>query len=184
MKTKDTKSAYGSISIALHWLTAAIVIVMFTVGSLIHARHEINLSELHLHTTIGMTVYIFLWGRIIWRFAVGHPGRLPEQSAFFFTIGKCFHFMLLMAIALMLLSGPLMVWANGGAIEFFQFTIPGPAFPWASELLQRVHSSTATFLLTGVFFHVLAVIKHAAIDGDGTFEKIMIAGGEKTEQRG
>ena len=74
MRVQDTDSGYGWISIALHWLAAAIVLAMWTIGIMSQAAAEADAPALvHLHTTIGVTAYLLLWGRIIWRFAVGHP---------------------------------------------------------------------------------------------------------------
>ena len=82
MRTSDTSNGYGWISIALHWLTAVIVLAMFVIGTMSQSADEEDYVRLvHLHTTIGMAVYLLLWGRIAWRFAVGHPGPLPKQSA-------------------------------------------------------------------------------------------------------
>jgi cytochrome b561 len=133
---------------------------------------------LHLHTTIGMAAYALLWGRIIWRFKVGHPGPLPRQGAFLFVIAKYFHFCLLIAIGIMLLSGPLTVWSNGDAIEVFSLAIPSP-MPMSQalhDLLRGVHRFTSSLILLGVALHVLAVFKHLILNRDGTFDKIMIAG--------
>jgi cytochrome b561 len=178
VRTSDTSNGYGWISIALHWLTAVIVLAMFVIGTMSQsADKEEYLRLVHLHTTIGMTVYVLLWGRIAWRFAVGHPGPLPKQGVVFFSIGKYFHFLMLTAIAVMLLSGPLMVWTAGDAIGVFAFAIPSPLgkLEGAKHLLRSVHGYTASFILAAVILHVLAVFKHTVLNRDGTFDKIMIA---------
>jgi cytochrome b561 len=180
VRTSDTSNGYGWISIALHWLTAGVVIAMFVVGTMSQsADREEYLRMVHLHTTIGMTAYVVLWGRIIFRFAVGHPGPLPKQGVIFFTIGKYFHFVMLAAIAAMLLSGPLMVWTAGDAIRVFALAIPSPLakFEGAQQVLRSVHGYTASFILAAVILHVLAVFKHTVLNRDGTFDKIMIAAG-------
>jgi len=179
MRTADTPNGYGWISIALHWLTAAIVLTMFVVGSLSQgAGREESLRLVHLHTTIGVTAYVLLWGRIIWRFTVGHPGPLPGQGTFFFAIGRYFHFLLLIAIAAMLVSGPLMIWSGGEPIHVFAAAMPSPlgTLPVMQHVLRTVHGYVAPFILAGMILHVLAVFKHAVLDRDGTFDKIMIAG--------
>jgi cytochrome b561 len=179
VRMSDTRNGYGWISIALHWLTAAIVLTMWTIGSMSQAAgRESDPGLEHLHTTIGMTAYALLWGRIIWRFTVGHPGPLPRQSAFLFSIAKCFHFLLLAAIGVMLLSGPLVVWSAGEAIHVFALTAPSPLgkLPGMHHVLRSVHGFTASFILLGIGLHVLAVFKHVILNRDGTFDKIMIAG--------
>jgi cytochrome b561 len=185
MRTTDTRNGYGWISIALHWLTAVIVLAMFVVGTMSQSASQEDYPGLvHLHTTIGMTAYVLLWGRIIWRFAVGHPGALPKQGVFFFTIGKYFHFVLLVAIGVMLLSGPLMAWSGGDAIQVFDFAIPSPLgkLPDLQHILSKVHGYTGTFIVLGMILHVLAVFKHTVLNRDGTFDKMMIAAGGRPNQ--
>jgi cytochrome b561 len=188
MRTADTSNGYGWISIVLHWLAAVIVFAMFVIGTVSQgaARKE-YLELVQIHTTIGVTAYVLLWGRIIWRFAVGHPGPLPKQGVAFFSIGKYFHFLMLIAIAAMLLSGPLMVWTAGDAIQVFSFAIPSPLpkIAQAQHVLRTVHGYTGSFILAGIILHVLAVFKHAVLNRDGTFDKIMIPdGGQKLTATG
>jgi cytochrome b561 len=180
VRTADTANGYGWISIALHWLAAVIVLAMFVIGTMSQSADDADYARLvHLHTSIGIAAYPLLWGRVIWRFAVGHPGRLPKQSAFFFAIGKYFHFVMLIAIAVMLLTGPLMVWTAGEPIHVFGLAIPGPftKLEAVKHALRAVHGATAWFILAAMILHVLAVFKHTVLDRDGTFDKIMIAAG-------
>jgi cytochrome b561 len=185
VRTADTSNGYGWISIALHWLAAAIVLAMFVIGTMSQSADEAeSLRLVHLHTTIGITAYPLLWGRIVWRFAVGHPGRLPRQSAFFFAIGKYFHLVMLLAIAVMLVSGPLTVWTAGERIHVFGLAIPGPfaKLEGVQHAVRAVHGYTASFILAAMILHVLAVFKHTVLDRDGTFDKIMIAAGGRRDR--
>ena len=177
MKLTDSPSGYGWLSIGLHWVTAAIVVAMLVIGMMSQAADQTAYPRLvHLHMTIGMTAYALLWGRIAWRFAVGHPGPLAKQNLVFFAIGKHFHFLLLIAIGTMLVSGPLMVWLDGDAIQVFAVAIPSPWEKWpdAQHLLRSVHGYVGLFLAAGIALHVLAVFKHIVLDRDGTFDKMMI----------
>ena len=79
----------------------------------------------------------------------------------------------------MLLTGPLMVWSAGEAIDVVAFAIPSPVgeLPEAHDLLRKIHGFTASVILAGLILHVLAVLKHVIVNRDGTFDKIMIADG-------
>jgi cytochrome b561 len=173
----DTASGYGWISIALHWLTAAVVLTMWTLGTLSQSAPEGDTRLVDLHTTIGITAYALLWARIVWRLCVGHPGPRPRQAALLFPLAKFFHYLLLLAVGVMLISGPLMVWTHGDAIQMFALAIPSPLRmqPAVHDVLRQVHGYTAAFILIGIVLHVLAVFKHMIVNRDGTFDKIMIA---------
>jgi cytochrome b561 len=176
----DTPSTYGWISIALHWITAILVIVLLFVGSSISTTDpEQRSGTVLLHTSIAVLGYAFLWARIIWRFRVGHPGPLPGQKRVFVLIAKAVHYVTIGAMALMLCSGPLMVWSGGEAIGVLDwFAIPSPLAPHHAlrDFLHTVHATCAGVIVTAIVLHLGGVYKHAAFDQDGTFGKMLVAG--------
>ena len=86
------------------------------------------------------------------------------------------HYVLLAAIVLMLLSGPLAGWASGGGIEIFTARIPGaqPALPGLYLVARMAHIVGAVTLGIGTVLHVAGVLKHMFIDRDHTFDRIMM----------
>lgn len=182
MRLWDTANGYGWLSIALHWLTAAIVAALWLIGSMAQTAEPADYASLvELHTSLAVSAYAFLLGRIAWRFAVGHPGALPKQSRVFFTIGKYFHFLLLGAIVVMLVSGPMMVWAGGQSIAVFGLSLPSPLGPLPAlhETLRQAHGVTGGVILLGTALHIAAAVKHMVVDKDGTFDKIMVAASDR-----
>jgi cytochrome b561 len=81
-----------------------------------------------------------------------------------------------------LISGPLTVWLNGDAIEVFSFALPGPfgKLAGAQAVARDVHGVATMVVFGTIALHILAVIKHAVFNRDGTFDKIMIADGDGT----
>jgi cytochrome b561 len=179
MRTRDTKTGYGWISIALHWVTAiAILTLWFLGGSIQNDLSAGSNDSLRLHTSIAITVYVVLWARIIWRFVKGHPAPLPGQAGVFFLIGKFVHYTILAAVGCMLISGPLMAWSRGEPIYVFDwFTIPGPYGPNMAmfSITHLVHVWCARVIIIGTVLHLGGVYKHAAFNQDGTFSKMLIA---------
>ena len=179
MRTRDTRTGYGWISIALHWLTAILILTIWFIGSSIQADLEAGSNAtLRLHTSIAISAYILLWARIIWRFKQGHPDAMPEQRGVFYQIGKYTHYAILAAVAAMLITGPLMVWSRGEPIYVFDWvTIPGP-YGMNMELytfLHGVHVWCSRIIIVGTALHLGGVYKHAAFNQDGTFGKMLVA---------
>ncbi len=174
----DTATGYGWISIALHWLTAVVVVALLFIGSTIAGGEaQERKAVVLLHTSIAVSAYAVLWYRVIWRFAKGHPAALPKQPRVFFLLGKYVHFAMLAAMACMLVSGPLMVWSQGAAIGVFDwFAIPSPfaASYAAHDALHFVHRTAAMVIAVGFVLHLGGVYKHAAFDQDGTFGQMLI----------
>jgi cytochrome b561 len=182
MRTEDTANGYGWISIALHWLTAILILAIWFIGSSIQSDVAAGSTDtLRLHTSIAICAYVLLWARVIWRFKQGHPDATPEQRGAFYKIGKYTHYAILTAVAAMLVSGPLMVWARGEAIFVFDwFTIPAP-FGMNMELytfLHGIHVWGSRIIIIGTVLHLGGVYKHAAFNQDGTFGKMLVAARE------
>ena len=178
----DTRTGYGWISIALHWLTAIAILTIWFIGSSIRSDLAAGSTEyLRLHTSIAITAYALLWARIIWRFKQRHPDATPEQKGVFYEIGKYTHYVILAAVAAMLVSGPLMVWARGEPIYVFDwFTIPGP-YGMNMDLytfVHGVHVWGSRIIIIGTLLHLGGVYKHAAFNQDGTFGKMLVAARE------
>ena len=179
MALEDTRTGYGWLSIAFHWLTAIIVLTLWFIGGTIQTVSGVEQEQvLRLHTSIAILAYAFLWARIVWRFMKGHPGPLPKQQGVFFLLGKYTHYVLLIAIGIMLISGPLMVWARGSAIYVFDwFAIP-PPLPmslWLFDAMHSVHVWCSRVIIIGTALHIGGVYKHAAFNQDGTFAKMLVA---------
>ena len=180
MQLSDTPTGYGWISILLHWTTAIAIIVLLFAGSSIASDDPRQRTDaLNFHTSVGVSCYVLLWARIIWRFLVGHPGPNERQKGFFYDLGKWTHYVLLLALGVMLLTGPAMAWASGTDIVVFDwFTISAAADPLFElrDSLHVVHRSCALIIFTGIVLHLGGVYKHTAFNHDGTFVKIILPG--------
>jgi cytochrome b561 len=182
MRIFDTRTGYGWISIALHWLTAIAILTIWFIGSSIESDLAAGSTEyLRLHTSIAMSAYVLLWARILWRFKQRHPDATPEQKGVFYEIGKYTHYVILAAVAAMLVSGPLMVWSRGEPIYVFDwFTIPAP-YGMNMDLytmLHGIHVWGSRIIIIGTVLHLGGVYKHAAFNQDGTFGKMLVAARE------
>jgi cytochrome b561 len=177
MPLKDTKTGYGWMSIALHWITAIVIVVLLFIGnSIATLAGDARAEALRLHTSIAIVAYVVLWGRIVWRLVYGHPGPLSGQRGVFFFLGKLTHYAILIALALMLVSGPLMAWAGYGSIGVFDWVdIPSP-FAGSAEfrdLMHAIHRRSAIVIFIGTLLHLGGVYKHTAFNHDGTLAKII-----------
>ena len=115
--------------------------------------------------------------RIVWRVVVGHPGPNERQRGLFFELGKWTHYILMVALGGMLLSGPAMAWASGTDIVVFDwFEIAAASEPLFAlrDTLHIVHRSCAIVIFVGVILHIGGVYKHTAFNHDGTFIRIIL----------
>jgi cytochrome b561 len=175
IRWRDGRSYFGWISIILHWTGAIVVLALLFIGNSIHAAGLDGDTVLALHTSIALSAMGLLWFRVLWRVMKRHPDRLPTQNKAYYAIGKPFHYILVGAIAMMLTTGPLVAWSGGLPLRFWVVEIPSPFAqnPSLFHLVLGAHIAGATVLGWGTLLHVVAVIKHAAIDRDGAFDRMM-----------
>lgn len=177
MSWADRKNGYGWLSILLHWIGAGFVISLFLLGERFEdmPRGPEKLAAIQLHASVGVTAFLFLAARILWRLRSGSP-EPPPQRPLLNRLAKLVQWLLLAAIGLLILTGPLTLWTGGRAIEVFGlFAIPSP-LPLQRDLheaLEELHGIVAHALIPLFLLHLLGALKHLVIDRDGVFQRML-----------
>lgn len=173
----DSRSVYGWISILLHWLTAIVVIALWLIGKSIMTSADID-ARRELHVSIAASAWLLIVLRIVWRLRSGHP-HVRGQTPRIHRIAKVTHYTMLFALLLMIVSGPLMVWADGQPIGIFGWlALPAPFGESESlrEFVFAVHSNAALLLLWLVLLHIGGALKHMMFHNDDTFVRMIWPG--------
>ncbi|MDP1930891.1 MAG: cytochrome b/b6 domain-containing protein [Gammaproteobacteria bacterium] len=157
----DQSSSFGWISIALHWSTAVAVIALWLVGKSISwlPAEDID-ARRSLHIMIGLIAWLPLVLRIVWRWKVKHP-RAFGQSARTHTVARVTHYLILAALAVMILSGPVMA--------FFL-----PEANSLTNIALTLHANAANVLLMLIVLHVGGALKHLMFHDDETVARIFV----------
>ena len=172
----DTSISYGWVSIVLHWLTATVVIALWFLGQSIDSAEAGNVATRRtLHVSVAASAWLVVLLRILWRFRAGHPKvrGLTERTH---RIAMWTHYLMLFLLALMLLSGPLAVWATGQAIVIFEtLVIPSPitVSDELQEFARTVHSISARGLFLLVLIHIGAALKHLMFHTDDSIVRML-----------
>lgn len=177
MNLQDTPARYGAVSVFNHWLGAALIVALLAIGLYFEdmPRGDEKLYWLRLHISLGALALLPLAFRVFWRARSASPEPLPQPPAQR-KLARALHIALLAAIAALLLSGPLAVWSGGRAIGVFGwFAIPGPLgeMPGLHKATEIVHGIAAKVLLFTLSVHILAALKHALLDRDGTLWRML-----------
>ncbi len=174
---KDSTSHYGKISRFNHWVGGLIVIAMLAVGLYFNdmPRGEEKLYWLRMHISFGGLFFIFLLFRVFWRVVATSPQPVEQAQALQMAT-KLVHWVLLITVLIMAVSGPLLIWTRGSGINVFEwFTIPSPMgkMPELHEWCETIHAITAKVLLVALIVHVLAALKHQLIDKDNLMARMI-----------
>jgi cytochrome b561 len=155
----DRPDSFGWVSILVHWVTTIIVIALWFIGRSIAEQNSLEAIDARrsLHITIALTAWLLLLFRIVWRLRMHHP-RARGQSLFIHRVARTIHYVMLAGIALMMISGPLMILFDEG-------TITGIAL--------FVHRNTATAMLALVLIHIGGTLKQIIFHEDDTIVRML-----------
>lgn len=183
MNIRDSASGYSWLSILLHWLTAITVITLYTLGEMAEdAGREERRRLIGLHISIAASMYLVLWARIGWRTAVRRPAPVP-QGPVLDWLAHWVPIILLTAIAVMLVSGPLMVWSADRAISIFglvDLASPLGEMETLHEAMESIHKASAKVVLAAFLLHLGGVLKHLLLDRDDTLKKMLVPGNQRS----
>ena len=83
-------------------------------------------------------------------------------------------------ITVLILSGPLAVWADAEPLRVYDWAIlPSPfhaRVEWLGELAAEVHGAAANLLWPLLGLHILGALKHRFIDRDATLRRMLWIG--------
>lgn len=177
MDLDPTKTRYGTVAIALHWLTALLLVGGFTLGlsmvGLPFSRQKLQWYA--WHKWIGITIWLLTCGRLAWRWTHSAPPMeiMPfwQQRAAIVT-----HALLYALLVVIPLSGWLYSSATGvqvvylGLIPLRDLVSKDKAM---ADVLRTVHLMLNFTLLALVCIHGAAAIKHHFVDRDAVLTRML-----------
>ena len=177
---KNTENVYGLIAIIFHWLMAISIFSLFGLG-----LYMVELTyydawykgSLDLHKNIGMTLFVALMLRIVWR-AVNITPKSADESASTIEVKAAHygHLALYGLMAILMISGYLISTADGRAIDVFGLiSIPALPISFANQedIVGNIHEFLAwTFILLSAG-HALAALKHHFINKNNTLVRML-----------
>lgn len=181
MTWANTQERYGWLAIGLHWIAAVGVIAMLTTGIQAYLAEEAGDraargAAMGLHISIGGTFFAFFAARIIVHYTQPRPVK-PKQAAWLNRVANATQHLLLLALLIQIISGPLAVWSGGRAINVFDVaSFPSPFVARneaVHELAEGAHLVGRLTILVLLPLHVLGALKHLIIDRDGAFSRML-----------
>lgn len=169
---------YRTRTIALHWLLAVVIIGMLILGFTmvgIPRNTPARAFTFNLHKSIGVLAGLVILLRLFWRWRDGappFPSSMPHWEA---VAARWSHRALYVLMVAMPATGYISSSFNKFGVKVFG--VPLPSWGWEDralrELFADIHGTLAIVLAVLVVIHVLAAIKHLAIDRDGVFRRML-----------
>lgn len=174
----DSRTGYGLISIAIHWISALLILFLFSLGIYMvdlgyydDWYHEAP----ELHISLGLVVLLLMLVRVIWRIANPTPVELAAKraqniAAKFVKLG------LYALVFIVLISGYLITTAEGQPASMFNLI----KFPVLTELSSQnvdlageIHEYLAWGIVLLVVLHVAGALLHHFIIRDRTLVRML-----------
>ena len=173
--TDATASRYDATTIALHWITALLVVAQWCVAQMIDwaPRGAPRVPMRSLHLSIGVVLVVLVVGRLAWRATRGR--RLPAADPGpLHAVAKATHWGLYALLVTILGMGLALWWVR--ADTWFFLWSPPPANPADSALrrfLQEWHGRLANWVMILAGVHAAAALVHRYVWRDGVLARMV-----------
>ena len=172
----EPRNRYSAVSLALHWLLAALVaaqIMLITV----HEAVEGTRVYIDLHKSVGLLILVLTLARIGWRVAnpaIPLPAEMPRWEK---AVARITHVLFYAVLLVMPLTGWLASSAGGRAIEWFGLfnwpLLPVGGGREAARSYMGLHGIVVKLLYVLIFLHVAGALKHHFVDRDNVLHRML-----------
>lgn len=182
--TTDRPDGLDTLSIRLHWLVGLIFIALLAVGFYMEMNEAYALYD--LHKSFGLIILLPVVARIAWRLRQGWLPAEAGDAQWQQTLARVVQIVLLLATALMPVSGILMSVGGGHDLALFGWELvaanPDPndpheviaPYPALAGLGHSVHGILGNLVTAALVLHVAGALKHHLMDkGDHRLRRML-----------
>lgn len=159
----DNPARYDNLSMALHWATAALVLLLFALAETWgYFPQPVRHLMITGHMSFGLIFTAVITLRIVWRlgpshktFKAGHD--ILERAA------KVLHYVLYVLIAAEVALGFFTRWTDNQALSFFGLLIPSPFGTFSKAtggFVDEIHDLNAWLIIILAGSHAVAALCH------------------------
>jgi len=169
---------YDTVLISLHWLTLALVILLFASAWTLDQASDEYTADLILliHRSAGIAVWIVTIFRLGWKSILGDSPQLPlsvprPQQ----WLARATHHLLYLLLVVQPITGFVQSIARGKPFPLIGFWVPSVMArdKRLVHLFEPIHSASATALLAIVVLHACAALFHGFVLRDGVLGSML-----------
>jgi cytochrome b561 len=162
LKSKDHR--YGSVAIAMHWATAALIVVLFATGLQAAAQTDgaAKVALLQAHVPLGIGVLLMTILRIAWRLSAdrGFPHSPAQEPTWRRVLARAVHIGLYVVLVMTAISGV----ATVAMSQAMPAIIGGATLPDFGAVPPRaLHGIMPRLMLVLLAMHIGAAVYHQFI---------------------
>jgi cytochrome b561 len=179
MQLRNSAQGYGAIPKSLHWLTVALVILAWMLGTFGEEvpRGAARDFGMFVHISAGLLIIVLLVARVLWRIIdPPPPAEMTPFGGWIDAVGKLTHLALYVLLAATPLMGIVVQFARGDALPVFGFT--EIASPWIRDRgfarsMKEIHDTLANLLVILALLHASAALIHHWVWHDRTLGRML-----------
>jgi cytochrome b561 len=174
-ETATPEVCYDRRTIILHWVTAALVVLLWGIAQVIDLfpKGAPKIAVRSVHIVLGLLLGVVLLMRAVWRARSGR--RLPPaKQGVMGYLARTVHIGLYLVVASVVLLGITNAWARGDSL-FSLWKIPKlyPGNPQLKPAIENLHGNFANALLILAGAHALVALVHHFILRDGVLRRML-----------
>lgn len=174
-EVEQAAARYDGPSMVLHWLTAALVVILWSLGQTIDffPKGAPKIDARSVHITLGVTLAIVLIVRLAWRASAGR--RLPLANAGWLGVtAKAVQYGLYILLVATVVLGVFNAWQRGDVL-YNIYTIPKliPGDVALKKTLEELHGDFADIVLIVAGLHAAAALVHHYLLRDGVLRRML-----------
>ncbi|MEI9986240.1 MAG: cytochrome b [Aliidongia sp.] len=174
----EPRPRYDRVTIALHWLTAVLVIVLFALAEIwgyLPRGTPLRRGFQALHISLGILLALVFVARLAWRLTQGRS--LPAATTGLQNLAAtAANWALYLLLAAQIGLGFLFRWAQGEPFLFFGlFSIPSPmtADRPTAHSFGELHNTIAWVIIVLAGCHAAAALLHHYVLRDGLLRRML-----------
>ena len=166
---------YDRFSILLHWLTAALVAILWTLGQTLDffPKGAPKIDARSVHILLGVTLALVLLVRVLWRASAGRSLPLAD-AGWIGAVAKVVHYGLYVLVAVTVVLGLFNAWQRGDVL-FDLYRIPQliPGDVALRRTLGWLHGDFADLVLIVAGLHAAAALAHHYLLRDSVLRRML-----------
>ena len=172
----DDRTRYDAFAIALHWITALLVVAQFASAEIWDffgkPTHRVLVTT---HMSLGIALAAVILVRIAWRLIPGHQVG-PATSGWIEIASKAVHYLLYALLIAQAALGFALRWSGNEAMRFFGLQIPPPFAPLSRathHFIGDVHNWVGWAIIITVAAHAVAALFHHYVLRDDVLTRML-----------
>jgi cytochrome b561 len=151
---------YDAPTIILHWITAALVALLWVIGQTINMVPDgpLRIDYRSVHILLGVVLAAVLTTRLFWRIFRG-LALPPDRHRLLAAAAKAVHWSLYLLLMVTIVLGVLNAWSHGEVI-FNLFQLPAFGDRPVRRLISGWHALAANAVLIVAGLHAAAALSH------------------------